>query len=167
MLILAHELGHIISVKILRVPIYEINFGAMSIDIPKPPLYHRKSFNHKMVIILSGSGLNFLIFMFFAGIYIITGKEFMALIAFQSLVIGVINILPIESLDGGEALNLVLHRYFSRESSKKISNILSLIFLVAVSFLGVFLVIKARHNISIIMFVIYLIFEKYFDMNFI
>lgn len=161
-LIFAHEAGHIISAKILNVPINEINFGAASIDIPKSPVYYRKSFVGKMIIILSGFIFNLLIFIILSGIYIITENKFVILIALQSLVIGVINILPIESLDGGEAVNLVLRRFLSYENSKIISGILSIVFLMMIAFLGIFLMIKSSHSISIVFLAIYLIAEKYF-----
>lgn len=161
-LVLAHEFGHIISAKVLKIPIYEINFGGMSIDILKSPTYYQKSFYQKIILILSGTFLNFFIFMVLLGIYLITRNKFVIMVALQSFTIGVINILPIESLDGGEALKLVLQRYVNCKKVKKISDALSLAFLIPVAFLGIFLIIKTGRNISIILLFIYLIFEKYF-----
>lgn len=161
-LILAHELGHIISAKILKIPIRKINFGAMSIDIEKPLVYYKKSFTQKMIIILSGFIFNLFLFIILSGIYIITKNEFIILVAAQSLVIGLVNLLPIESLDGGEAANLILSRFFSYEKSKKISTMLSLIFLVPAVVFGIFLIAKSWQNASLVMLVLYLIFEKYF-----
>ncbi|MDO4199768.1 MAG: site-2 protease family protein [Clostridia bacterium] len=103
-----------------------------------------------------------IIFIILSGIYIITKNKFLMLVALQSFIIGMINILPIESLDGGEAVGLILHKFFSYENAKKISNVLSLVFLVPATFFGIFLGIKSRHNISVIMLALYLIFEKYF-----
>ena len=161
-LIFAHELGHILSARILKVPIREINFGAMSIDIPKPLVYYKKSFAQKMIIILSGFIFNLFIFIILLWIYVITKKEFIILLAVQSFAIGLVNLLPIESLDGGEAANLILSRFFSYEKSKKISNMLSLIFLVPAVVFGIFLIAKSWRNVSLVMLVLYLIFEKYF-----
>lgn len=161
-LIFAHEMGHIISAKILKTPIYEINFGPVNVDILKPQAYYSKSFFQKMIIILSGFISNLIIFIILSGIYIITKNKFLMLVALQSFIIGMINILPIESLDGGEAVGLILHKFFSYENAKKISNVLSLVFLVPATFFGIFLGIKSRHNISVIMLALYLIFEKYF-----
>ncbi len=161
-LMFAHEAGHIVSAKIFKVPINEVNLGAVSIDIPKSPIYYRKSFVEKMIIILSGSIFNLLIFIVLLGIYMITENKFVILIALQSLIIGAISILPIESLDGGEAINLVLRRFLSYENSKRISNILSVIFLMIIAFLGILLMIKSRYNISVVLLAVYLVAEKYF-----
>lgn len=159
-------MGHIISAKILNVPVNEISFGAMSIDIPKSSIYYQKNFKQKMIIILSGFAFNLLIFVILLGVYVITKNKFIILIALQSFVIGATNILPIESLDGGEAVNLVLQRFLSYEKSKKISDMLSWIFLTFIIFLGIFLVMKSWYNVSVILLALYLIFEKYF-VNFI
>ena len=115
-----------------------------------------------MIVTLSGSVLNFLMFTILILIYLITKNKFLILLAIQSFAIGTINILPIESLDGGEALKLILSRFLSYDEGKKIIDVISLIFLVSVAFIGVFLVIKSGRNISIILLVLYLIFEKYF-----
>lgn len=160
-LIFAHEMGHIISAKILKVPINEINFGLVSIDIRKPLHYYQKSFAQKMIIILGGFICNLFIFITLSGIYIFTENKLIILMAIQSLVIGIVNILPIESLDGGEAVSLVLQKFLSHEKANKIKNILSLIFLLPISLFGIYLIIY-WHNISIIFFVLYLIFERYF-----
>lgn len=161
-LIFAHELGHIILARILNVPIREINFGAMSIDICKSQIYYEKSFLKKIFLVLGGCIFNFCIYLVLYMIYLATRKIIFMYISVQSLCIGIINILPIESLDGGEVVNLILHRFFGYESAKRISNVISIIFLVPIIFLGIFLVIKSWHNMSVIMLAIYLIFEKYF-----
>ncbi len=161
-LIFAHEFGHILSAKILKMPINEINFGAMSIDIAKPKIYYQKSFAQKMIIILSGFIFNLFIFIILSWVYVITKSEIIILVAFQSLVIGAINILPIESLDGGEAVNLILSRFFGYEKAKKISGVLSIIFLVPIIVFGIFLIAKSWRNMSVGMLALYLIFEKYF-----
>lgn len=161
-LIFAHEIGHIVSARILKVPVSEINFGAMSIDIEKPQIYCQKSFDQKIIITLSGFIFNLFIFIILSWVYIITKSEIIILIAFQSLIIGTINILPIESLDGGEAVNLILSRFFSYEKAKKISSVLSIVFLVPVIVLGFFLIAKSWRNMSVVMLAVYLIFEKYF-----
>lgn len=161
-LILAHELGHIISARILKIPICEINFGAMSIDIEKPLVYHKKSFMQKMIIILSGFIFNLFLFIILSGIYIITKNEFIISVAVQSLVIGLVNLLPIESLDGGEAVDLLLGELVGYEKSKKISRMLSQVFLVSASVFGIFSVISSWQNVSFVMLVLYLIFENYF-----
>lgn len=161
-LVFAHEMGHVVAAKILKTPIHEINFCAMSIDIQKPPNYYQKSFIQKMAIILSGCIFNLFIFIILSGIYMISENKFIILAALQSLAIGAVNILPIESLDGGEAVNLILGRHLNYERAQRISSILSLIFLMCLAFLGIFLIIKSGRNVSVVLLALYLIFQKYF-----
>ena len=161
-LIMIHELGHILASIILKMRIREINFGIANIDISKPQDYDTRKFSEKVILILGGPIFNFLVFMIFLVMYLRTKNLNYLYIALQSVGIAVLNMLPIESLDGGELLALFIEkhsRYFG--SCEKIFNLVSWICLFLLAIFWFFIIIKFRYGFSVILLILYLIYQKY------
>ncbi|MBP3320169.1 MAG: hypothetical protein J6K87_00775 [Clostridia bacterium] len=66
------------------------------------------------------------------------------------------NLLLIESLDGHRILSVILSRKFDINICEKILNIVSVIFLVPVSVLGIIILVKSKYNFSLLIFGVYL-----------
>lgn len=162
LLIAAHEIGHLAAGILMNYEFKEINFGLASIDICEASEYRPKSYVSEILIVVSGCAVNFVISLILWIMYILTRNTRCIYIALQSLAIGMINIMPVHSLDGGKLAVLISHRYLDYKIAAKVCNILSLIFLIPLIFLGIILLAKSRYNFSVILLVIYLVFEKYF-----
>ena len=161
-LIAAHELGHIFAAIALKMQIREINFGVANIDISKPQDYEARKLSEKAVLILGGCIFNFLIFLVLWLIYLRTGKSEVLYIAMQSFAIAVLSIFPVESLDGGELLDLFTEKFckdFRR--AKKICSFVSWIFLFLLTALGILIIVECRCGFSVILLILYLVYQKY------
>lgn len=147
---------------ILNMRINEISFGIANIDICKPLDYEIRKFPEKIFLILGGSVFNFLAFLILWVIYSCTKDLKFMYIAAQSAAIAVLNMLPVKSLDGGELLNLFMERYYKDfEYGKKLCDFVSWIFLFLLAILGLFIIIKFGYGFSVILLILYLIYQKY------
>ena len=108
-----HEIGHILAMVYFRKNIKKIEFGFANIDL----LMEEKNLNcnsfETVVIFLSGSLLNFLISILFKILYSIFGFAVFDVIFYQNLFLGIINLLPIYSLDGECLFRKFLENNFS------------------------------------------------------
>ena len=161
-LITVHELGHILISIILNVRISEINFGVANIDICKPQNYENLKFHEKAILTSGGCILNIVFFLILWITYLHTKNLKYLYVGAQSAGVAVLNILPVESLDGGELLRLFTERFckdFIR--SEKICNFVSWIFLFVLAVLGFLTIVKCKYGFSAILLVLYLIYQKY------
>lgn len=159
LLSIAHEIGHLIAFWMSKVKIEEVNFGFANIDICKAGSEFFYDPKREVFVALSGPLMNFLIFFLLLSVYYFNREIKYFYFAVQSLAIGVINILPIESLDGGRALGLILEQKLGFEKSWKLLKIISWMFLIPITFFGVYLLLKSKYNFSILILALYLVFE--------
>ena len=148
-----HELGHIISISICKKSISLIKVNAFSVDIiQKDSLL---SYSQELFILICGPILNIMSYIIFQIIYSVLKIEIFESFAVQSLLIGIMNLLPISSLDGGQILSIILKKFFDHEKSYRISCIVSVMFIIPLISFGFYLFLKS-FNISIFILMIYL-----------
>ena len=75
-----------------------------------------------------------------------------------NLCIGVFNALPVRYLDGGQILSIILSKQCSYETTERILNITSIVFLVPIAVLGLLFVLQAEFNFSLLFAVLYLVY---------
>ena len=154
-----HEFGHLIAFWLIKLEIKEINFGFASVDICKARGMSFCGLKKELIVTLSGSAMNFLAFLIFWILYYSTQERKCLYFAVQSFAIGAVNFLPIDSLDGGIALNLILEKKFGFEKSQKISKIVSWMFLLPIIIFGVYILLRSKYNFSVLILALYLVFE--------
>ena len=149
-----HEIGHIFFIIMYRIPIKEINITPYSVDIIQETssLSYKKEFS----ILLAGPLMNFLLFMIFFFIYLCSNLIIFKDIYLQSLLIGLINLIPISTLDGGRILQIFLKKRFGVREADKISFIVSIIFIISLMISGFLVLIRSNFNISILFLSLYL-----------
>ena len=152
-----HELGHVMTILLKKSRVNKIKFGLINIDM----VYDSSSFSNinykdELLIYISGSLVNFMLCLIFIFIYYVINIYFFKIIAYQNFFIGTVNLLPIESLDGHRILSVILSRKFDINICEKILNIVSVIFLVPVSVLGIIILVKSKYNFSLLIFGVYL-----------
>lgn len=138
----AHELVHIFFITLFKGSINQINLSISQIHIISQKDY-LKNFE-KVIISLSGPLLNLI----FALISYKYNKDFMA----TNLVIGIFQLLPIVTLDGGEAMSVILIKY------KRLQKFISFLLSFLIFFIGIFLIIYTKYNFSLLIVGIYLIY---------
>ncbi len=141
-----HELGHLLSLFILKQPVERICFSIFDIRIVAPYPF---SFSKKLSVILSGVFMNFILSIFFFRI--------IPLFGYANLFIGVFNILPVSTLDGGLALETVLNRFLNKKSTDLIISILTVITAVPIFTLGIIVLFSTGYNFSFLLLGIYLL----------
>jgi stage IV sporulation protein FB len=146
---LIHECGHLLIMLWRKNPPTRIVVGIFGMRMEKREKL-ALSFADDMWIAAGGPLLNILCFFLFW----LCGKEQAAAI---HLVIGGMNLLPIETLDGGEILLNVLYRYFSREKSQKLLLFCSVGTLFPLATVGFFILLQSGSNISLLAVTAYLI----------
>ena len=111
------------------------------------------STGEELAILLSGSGVNFLLF----AVFVWFCKDF----AFINLLLGVFNLLPSCGLDGAGVARCLLERLFLPEVSYKIMSVVSFLTLFFIWFWALFLIIFSDGgNISLFM-----VFWALFNVN--
>lgn len=141
-----HEVGHLISLFFLKQKVEEVKFSVFDIQIKSN---HYLDYKRELIIILSGVASNFVLFIFFYRI--------LPLFATANLFIGIFNILPVSTLDGGQAIFLLISRFISRKKSVIIINILTIIVSIPFFTIGIIILLNTKYNFSFLLLGIYLI----------
>ncbi|MCH5298290.1 MAG: site-2 protease family protein [Ruminococcus sp.] len=77
--------------------------------------------------------------------------------AYVNLLIGLFNLLPAASLDGGQLLYLFLSKHFSGEKSAKIVDIVTLVASFPLLLVGILVLLNSYYNFSLLFLSLYLI----------
>ncbi len=141
-----HETGHLIAMACFGIKPKSITLHAfdISIDADAP-----KSEFQDMIITLSGPLINFVFSIIFIG--------FSMTMCVSNLVIGIFNLLPIDTFDGGHALTLLLNRRLSLYATNLIIKALTFIFLIPFLFFGVMMLFYSKYNYSLLLISLYLL----------
>lgn len=153
--IIIHESGHIILMCIFGYPPEKIKISLFEISISDRKRQER-SFIQNILIIFFGPFSNFICFILFYLLYL-TGNDFFIYPAAANLSVGLFNILPVMSLDGGQLLYLVLCRFFSESISQRVVNVITFIIIFPLAFFGFILLFNSKYNFSLLIVCIYLV----------
>ena len=145
-----HECGHLIMLKIFKARSISINLS--SLDFKIIDSYDKsRSYIQDIMISAAGPFVNFLL------LFIFYNFENTKTFALANLVIGVFNIIPIDSLDGGKILMSFLVTKLPQRVCVIICNIISLMFILPLAVLGFYILIDTGYNFSLIIICCYLI----------
>ncbi len=64
--------------------------------------------------------------------------------------------MPVSTLDGGQAINIILNKFISEEKSVIILNILTVIFAIPIFTLGIIVLFNTGYNFSFLLLGVYL-----------
>lgn len=150
--VLIHECGHLIAMLILKVNVSGLEISAFDIKI----IEKGKSINSfKKEFIITSFGPLFNLTAFSAFLYL--NKVF----AFVNLFIGLFNLLPCSTLDGGQLLCLILSRRFSRKIVRRILNIATVVVFFPVFLTGIYILLSSRYNFSLLFLSLYLLMSLF------
>ena len=137
--VLFHELGHLITILILKKKIRAITlepFGARII------VGDEISYVHEILIALAGPAASLLLF-FILG----DGNA-----ADCSLFLGVINLLPVPTLDGGRVLDCAVSYFFGPQAGSRATRICGKIFAFLIWLISVYLVLRYDGGFGLFVF---------------
>lgn len=155
--IIIHETGHIILMCIFGYAPEKIKISLFEISISDRKRQER-SFIQNFLIIFFGPFANFICFILFYLLYLI-GNDYFLYFAAANFSVGLFNILPVMSLDGGQLLYLILSRFFSDTGSQRIVNVITFIIIFPLASLGFILLFNSKYNFSLLIVCIYLVFS--------
>lgn len=149
-----HELGHIIALLSLGIRPKMLSFDMIGIKLVNPGCI--LSPKKELFVLLSGSGLNLLVF------FLLSDKPLssQSLFALIHLLLGVYNLLPLKSFDGGKILNLILSGFLSQRAVYIICNTVDFIFIILMLLFCGFLIFYTQFSFTLLVMSLYLLFSS-------
>ena len=147
-----HELGHILSAKICGVRLNNFNVGILGARLGMGNAVC--SYGNEIIICASGPMMNFIsaYFTFMISKLFCVNNEISDIFILSSVSLGIINILPIRSLDGGRIISAVISRIGNVRSAEIILDILSFITLFTLWCISLYLLLKNASSLSLFVF---------------
>ena len=142
---LLHELGHVWMMRLFSVRVRGLKLRLFDILIEAD---EPASLRADICITLGGVMMNFLCAVVFC--------PFSLKLGLPHLMLGVFNLLPVMSLDGGRLLSLLLSRRFSPRVSETVLRITTFLFLLPLMTAGIFLLFQSGYNYSLLAISLYL-----------
>lgn len=142
-----HEAGHFAAMYVYGCRPSLVSIGLFGVRVEQArPVGYLKS----VMVSLAGPAVNLVTFSVLA---LLTGMTIPAVI---HLVIAVLNLLPIESLDGGQALYFLLAMKTGEERAERICFFASVAVLIPLATVGFFLLIRSGYNFTLLAVSLYL-----------
>lgn len=114
-----HELGHLLMFFLVGFCPTELSFELTGIRLIKPT--SRLSVSKEIAVLLAGSVTNFIFFV--ALCYTTTEISLISVFAVTHLIVGIFNLIPLKSFDGGKILELFLLKLFTIKTAHSICTV--------------------------------------------
>lgn len=156
-----HEIGHIIAFILVGNKPKELAFEGGGMKLVKGDNF--LSYHKELIILLSGSLVNFIMFFIF---YFSTDTiNNISIFAMVHLVLGIFNLLPINTLDGAKILNIILSKKTNPIFAQKAINSISFIVIVLLVVISVKMCFSNNINIILVFTSVYLILMLLFKLK--
>jgi len=159
-----HEIGHIVGAKIANIPLRELKLGIFGAGLsPENTLI---SYKKEIILSFLGPLANFISFFFIKLVFPakLCQASFFNNFIGSSLALGTLNLLPIESFDGGRILTAILAHHISPRATITVMNCVSFIIIFILWTLSVYLLLRISSSLSLFIFSAYL-FSNFFIKN--
>ena len=140
-----HELGHIAAMRLCGVAVRGLRLRLFDvlIEADQPPDYRSDC-----MITLGGVAANF----FFALIFLPFGMK----LSLPNIALGVFNLMPVMSLDGGHLLYIAMERRFQPKTCIAVIRLTTFVFIVPLMTAGIYLLLQSSYNYSLLAISLYL-----------
>lgn len=152
-----HELGHLAVMLHYGDKPSKIRVSLCEIAIDDPNRAGRTD-RQNFFIIFFGPFVNFICFLPCFLLYL-CGNDFFLSLAAANLSVGLFNLLPVMSLDGGQLLYLLLSKRTGAQRAERAVNVLSFLILFPLAALGFLVLFRSKYNFSLFMVCGYIIFS--------
>ena len=143
---LLHELGHILMMRLFGVRVQRLRLRLFDVLIEAD---EPADFLSDAWITLGGVMMNFLCAAFFC--------PFSLKLGLPHLLLGIFNLLPVMSLDGGHLLTIILSRRFSPRVCDTVLKITTFVFLLPLMTAGLYILFQSGYNYSLLLISLYLL----------
>lgn len=144
-----HEAGHFLALLLFRSKPAGVALGVFGVRVEQN-VRHPLSYGQNIVVSLAGPAVNllsFLVLFWFTGLSAAAGVH---------LVLALFHLLPLEPLDGGQALLALLSMKRDTEQAERILFGISIAVLLPLAAAGFYVLIDSGYNFSLLMVTIYL-----------
>lgn len=152
---ICHEAGHLVAMRYFHTRITEIHISVFEVGIVDISQKYR-GIIAEMTITLSGIFVNFLLFFLSLIVYNRCRFYIFGYFATANLTLGLFNLLPVETLDGGNALKMILQRNFSEKTVYIVTLIISLVIIIPLGYGSYTALMHSRYNFTMLFATLYL-----------
>ena len=152
---LVHETGHLIFIALFRGKPDKISLNLFEIKIISDA--NNSTRLQDVIIISAGVVSNFAVALLSLILGNYTELNLFSDFASCNFSVGFLNVLPLNSFDGGQLLYLLLSKLFSVRISCIVLNATSIVLLFPLLFAGVYVLLISRHNFSLLFVCVYLL----------
>lgn len=153
--VIVHEGGHLLAMAAFGSLPSKIKVSLFEIAITDNKRNSRRQ-KENLIIIFSGPFANFICFILFYLLYLVCNNCF-AVLAFVNLWVGLFNMLPVLSLDGGQLLYLLLSKRLDNHTAQKAVNVVTFICIFPLAIFGFLLLFESKYNFSLLAVSVYLV----------
>jgi len=150
----AHEIGHLAVIIASGIGIKELRVTPYGLEIGTVRKY--RSFSEEIAVSCAGCAVNFISFLLFSQF---TG--FAVSFSYASVTLGILNALPVLSLDGGEALHAVFSALLPYKTAERLSYTVSFITLLAMWIIAAYIFLFSGYNYSLFIMSVWLFGKIY------
>ena len=148
-----HELGHIIAFVLVGDLPEELSFEITGIKMVRSG--KAITSGKEIFQLLMGSCTNFLVFLILS--YSLQTVNKVSLFAISHLILGIFNLLPIQSLDGGMILKIINEKLFGIRKASVLGKVVSLMILIPLFCVGCYLCVSERFHFSLLLVCVWLL----------
>ena len=168
---LLHEMGHLVCAKVLKVGIKEIRFGFSGVRIVTDE--RLTSYKSEMLLAISGPFVNIAVFACVAMLFLIqkgdinelfiSANSFLSLqgrgrlgaigfLALASIIQAILNLLPINTFDGGRVLYCAMAEVFSDRVAERVIELTTALSAFLMWMLALYLMLRVSNGLGIFVF---------------
>lgn len=144
---LLHESGHLAAMLILRRPVKRLIFYGAGIKLVQGENETLVKFPYQLIILASGCGVNFALYALCGGVF-----------GLMNLLVGLFNMLPLCSLDGGKIISLFFYHILPYERAAAAEKILRGINIVLIPAAAIAFYIAGAGNFTLYITLVYLLY---------
>lgn len=156
--VLIHELGHLLVLACLRIPVAEVHFAPASITIRTRAAH--LSYPRELAVACAGVAANLLAAFFLWRTAFLSMRTMLMIAA--NLAVALFNLLPAGRLDGGQILRCLCDILFPPHVARNISRIVSFLILTPLFALSVLLLLRGVANFTLFLCCVYLVITVLF-----
>lgn len=158
-----HEAGHLAAMLVVPgTSVERVTISACGLRITSRTLSQKNGWS---LVCIAGVAVNFLLSILLLPAALITGNHFLSVFISSNVCIGVLNLLPVEPLDGGQLLRALLLRIAPPEETDRICFSVSLFTLVPLICIGLWLLMSTHFNFTLLLLGLWLlggVLDEYF-----
>lgn len=146
-----HELGHLIVMALCGIKVERITIYPFGLDIRTAT--SAKSYHHEIFIKSAGILANVTVTLFCISF---ADNIYISFFVCSNLLLAAVNLMPINSLDGGDILENFMLMYMNPITVGKVMRTISFIFIVILWIIAMYLLFYTNYNFSLFVMCVYL-----------